>query len=185
MSPTIPRLPAELWQKIFVHLHDPIYILHTCRIVSRDFRGYTKNYFKAYFIPRGTMYRHWSGFDCPRYEGIFSCYSVDGNIVRFDLAIQKATEAWQGRGLIYINRPRWLDIVHTKSPEGLYEDLVYAFSPDGYVSRNTTIVLASRNEWRLGREGAVELVLDLEGRFVEFAWWEVIIKLLLVGCLRI
>jgi hypothetical protein len=132
------------------------------------------------FIPKGTIYRHWSGFDRPRYEGIFSHYSVDGSIVHFDLVTQTAEEVWQGRGIIHTNRPRWLDIVHTKSPKSFHEDAVYAFSPDGYVSRNTTVILGPSDRWRKGRKGAVELVLNLEERFVEFAWWEVIIKLLLV-----
>lgn len=49
---TLRPLPEELWLSIFTNIDDPLFLLHPCRRVSREFQDHVKAYFRYIFIPK-------------------------------------------------------------------------------------------------------------------------------------
>jgi hypothetical protein len=180
-----PHLLPELWLSILTHLDDPVFLLRTCRTVSRTLNAHVKTYFKSVFIPKRTVvsFQRWPN---PGLRGWFSYYSPDGCIVYFEVSHQSSIKVFQSRDYDATKGPRGLYLSYCSSLRDCDGRSLYGFSLPSPCRRLVASKTGARavmvDEARLEIEsgkGAVRLLFDVERKMVRVVWWEVVMKVLL------
>jgi hypothetical protein len=180
-----PHLRPELWLSIFTHLDDPVFLLRTCRTVSRTLNAHVKTYFKSVFIPKRTVVSVQLSPN-PGLRSWFSHYSPDSCIAYFAVSQQSSIEVFKSHDYDATKGPRGLYLSYCGSSRDRDGRNLYGFSLPSPCRRLVASEAGARavivDEAGLemnSEDGAVRLLFDAERKVVGFVWWEVVLKVLL------